>query len=83
MWVFQITLLTNFVTFAATLWFAIRRPNLYFWTMAGVALCATGAALQQVFAAKANIFALLFTTVLVLMMGWRLSSIRRGSNRRL
>jgi len=83
MWVFRLTLLTNLVTFAIILWVAIRRPILYLWAMAAVALCATGAALQQLLTAKGNIFALLFTTVLVLMMSWRFTSIRRGSNRRM
>ena len=82
MWVFQITLLTNLVTFGVVLWVAIRRPIWYLWAMAVVALCATGAALQQLLSAKGNLFALLFTTVLVLMMSWRFASTRPGSNRR-
>ena len=83
MWVFQITLLTNLVTFGVILWAAIRRPILYLWAMAAVALCATGAALQQLLTTKGNIFALLFTTVLVVMMSWRFASTRPGSNRRM
>jgi hypothetical protein len=61
---------------------AIRKPIVYFKVVAVGVLCATGAALQQLLTARGNIFALLFTTVLVLMISWRFTS-NRGSNRRL
>jgi hypothetical protein len=63
-------------------WAAIRKPIVYFKIMAVGALYAAGAALQQLLTTGGNIFALLFTTVLVLMMSWRFGS-NRGSNRRL
>ena len=75
--------MANSLAFIAILWAAIRRPTVYFKVMAIVALCATGAALQQLLAASGNIYALLFTTLLVLMMSGRFALNRRRSNRRM
>jgi membrane protein implicated in regulation of membrane protease activity len=74
--------MTNSVALIAISWVAIRKPIVYFKVMAVGASCATGAALQQLLNPRGNIFALLFTTVLVLMISWRFAS-NRGSNRRL
>ena len=81
--IFGLTLLATSVALIAILWATIRNPIVYFKIMAVVAVCATGAALQQFLTATGNILALLFTTVLVLMMSWRFASTWPGSNRRM
>jgi hypothetical protein len=76
--IFYLTLLLNSVTLAVTVLTAARKRILFFKLLAIIALCATGAALYQVFTEKGNIFAWSLTTLMVFMMSLRLSSLRRS-----
>jgi hypothetical protein len=68
MTIFETTLLVDSVTLTITVVAAIRRPILSNKVIAGVALCATGLALNQVVTGRGNLPALLLTALLVVLM---------------
>jgi hypothetical protein len=67
------TLLANLVTLVVTVIAAIKRPILSYRLIAGVALCATLFALRQVVTGQGNLFALLFSGLLVVKMARRIA----------
>jgi len=69
---FDLTLLADSVTLVIVLVATIRRPILSYQLIAGVAICATGFALLQVITGRANVFAFIFTAVLVAAMTVRI-----------
>ena len=70
--VFEMTFLFNVVTLVITITAAIRRPILSNKLIAGLALCATASTTHEVVTSRANVFAPVFTLLLVIVMFQRI-----------
>ena len=67
-----LTLLTDSVTLAVTIYAAARQPLLIDFFIVGLAMCMFAAALHQVLAREAHLFILIFTFVINLLSTYRL-----------
>jgi hypothetical protein len=72
MTLFWLSLIANTVTLVVAITAAIIRPTLSFRLIAGVAICAFLTALHQVTTAQGNPLALLFNSLLVALVFYRL-----------
>lgn len=68
--VFVVILLANSLTLVITIVAAIKRPTLSYMLIGAVSLCATLFALHQVVTVQGNPFALMFTSLLIVMIAW-------------
>lgn len=70
----DMTLLADSVTLVVTVATAIKRPILSYWMIAGIAACATAFATYQVVTGRGSALAVLSTSLLVVVMMWRIAS---------
>lgn len=81
MTLFWFMLVANLITLAVSIVAASVKPILSYRLVAGVALCAFLAALQQVVTARSNPFSLLLNLLLVMLMNRRIRENLRNTGR--
>jgi drug/metabolite transporter (DMT)-like permease len=68
--IFIAILIADSITLVITIASAIKKPSWRYKLTAGIALCATLLALQQVLRSQGDPFALIFTVLLIVVVSW-------------